>query len=749
MSNENANVINFDASFKATSLRIANDLSSAEEMLHNGLASELISELRKDLVEIDEMKVEDRNLRIGIVGEVKAGKSSFLNALVFNGKDFLPKAPTPMTAALTKIGYSEKPHAKVYFYSQEDWSVVLNRNEEYEHSIDQKWKELKEEHKKKQEKRPAQMPPLPMPTREKAERLVKQTQSEANKACHELVNLVSENQVNTYEHLDTVTVLEGDNLIEELKEYVGSKGKATPLVKYTEIYLNEPALKDVEIVDTPGLNDPVVSRSSLTKDFLVKCDVVFLLSYVGQFFGAADINFLSKEIANANIRRAVLVGSKLDSGILDYNKARASFSEAYNNSIKNYNNQANSVIAAALNSGSNLPVLKRLQAEKKIYYTSSILYQAAEDVKNNRPFSKDVKYVIDNLKQRFSGFRESDVKFLHIIAGIEPLKSQVVMSVIRDKNAIIEERIQSFASTRINVYLDQLENINYTLKNNINLLKNSDVQQLEEKIDFITKVLDSSRIKVKGIFADIAVAAKKDINFLKSDIAKAYEGYDKLIISKDDPIYNYEYRGGIFGFFQDRIKHTTINKSADINEVHGNIFKFANEAESIVNEAFDSIFDIGKIKQDIKTSVLEIFKNSDADFDEDDVIVPLQTAINKLTVSHIKIDSQPYLDLLIKRFPDTNIKNEAIQRLKNCQTELLTKMVNDIKDKLDQQADSIETELNQYGVTFIDSIEQKCRGNLELVKGQLGNKNDAIAKNELMAEAIKQAKQDFIDLQKN
>ena len=45
----------------------------------------------------------NRDLKIGIVGQVKAGKSSFLNALIFDGRDILPKAATPMTAALTKI----------------------------------------------------------------------------------------------------------------------------------------------------------------------------------------------------------------------------------------------------------------------------------------------------------------------------------------------------------------------------------------------------------------------------------------------------------------------------------------------------------------------------------------------------------------------------------------------------------------------------------------------------------------------
>lgn len=67
----------------------------------------------------------NRTLKIGIVGGVKAGKSSFLNALLFRGRDILPKAATPMTAALTKISYSETPYAKIVFYEDKDWNAIL------------------------------------------------------------------------------------------------------------------------------------------------------------------------------------------------------------------------------------------------------------------------------------------------------------------------------------------------------------------------------------------------------------------------------------------------------------------------------------------------------------------------------------------------------------------------------------------------------------------------------------------------
>lgn len=73
-----------------------------------------------------------RLLRIGIVGAVKAGKSSLLNSLFFEGKDILPKAATPMTAALTEITWGEKPSVTVDFFTDQDIEELRRRSDDYE-----------------------------------------------------------------------------------------------------------------------------------------------------------------------------------------------------------------------------------------------------------------------------------------------------------------------------------------------------------------------------------------------------------------------------------------------------------------------------------------------------------------------------------------------------------------------------------------------------------------------------------------
>ena len=100
----------------------------------HALDSEQFSSLQTLIEGLDSnlraVREEGRNLRIAVVGQMKSGKSSFLNAAFF-GKDLLPKADTPMTAALTKIVYAAQPKAEVIFYSEEDWEGIERRAAEY------------------------------------------------------------------------------------------------------------------------------------------------------------------------------------------------------------------------------------------------------------------------------------------------------------------------------------------------------------------------------------------------------------------------------------------------------------------------------------------------------------------------------------------------------------------------------------------------------------------------------------------
>ena len=111
---------------------IFSKISDAENFINPDYIHDFENKIRRAKKHSQDILNINRDLKIGIVGQVKAGKSSFLNALVFDGQDILPKAATPMTAALTKISYSDKSSAKVVFYSESDWQVIEENSLKYD-----------------------------------------------------------------------------------------------------------------------------------------------------------------------------------------------------------------------------------------------------------------------------------------------------------------------------------------------------------------------------------------------------------------------------------------------------------------------------------------------------------------------------------------------------------------------------------------------------------------------------------------
>ena len=118
--------------YENVSKEIITGLEKNKKLYSDSYYIDFSSRIKKMKEKIEESKKEGRLLKIGIVGEVKAGKSSFLNALIFDGEDILPKASTPMTAALTRIIYSERSEAKIVFYKKNDWETIETMASQYD-----------------------------------------------------------------------------------------------------------------------------------------------------------------------------------------------------------------------------------------------------------------------------------------------------------------------------------------------------------------------------------------------------------------------------------------------------------------------------------------------------------------------------------------------------------------------------------------------------------------------------------------
>ena len=232
---------------------------------------ELIGEL-KEIFITDDFKKElaetsnylsTQKFSIGITGVMNAGKSTMLNALM--GQEILGSAVVPETANLTIVKHGN-PSAKVFYWNKDEW----NRIEQSAENI----KSIKE--------------------------FVDETKSVFGDS---LSDLIKEESVS--EDVD----------INSLAKYTSAEasGKKCNLVKYVELKSDLNFLADgIEIVDTPGLDDPVIQREEITKEYLSACDLMVHLMNVSQSATLKDIEFIIDALLYQNITKLLIVITRAD-----------------------------------------------------------------------------------------------------------------------------------------------------------------------------------------------------------------------------------------------------------------------------------------------------------------------------------------------------------------------------------------------------------------------------------------------------
>ncbi len=328
-------------------------------------------ELEKTL---KEMQAEDRDLKVGIIGRVKAGKSSLLNALIFEGVEVLPKAATPMTASLTILKYAETMSAEVEFYSPKDIAELKNEHaryvREFSRIVDEEVKKQKEKQSLSsrakegfrnvgnkmlgRNKNPEAAPKENILSDEeiakRAERIAKDKLKDDTRlvSSHDQYEKMKESGLLNTKNLDPrIQANSLQELNQKLLQFVGMDGKYMPYTKAVRISLNNQNLKDLEVIDTPGVNDPIASREERTKALLKDCDVVFIVSPSGQFLTDSDMSLFDRVSHKEGLQEIYFVASQADSAVgsmSEVEKSNHHLPTAFENAQKSLSSQLNNIM---------------------------------------------------------------------------------------------------------------------------------------------------------------------------------------------------------------------------------------------------------------------------------------------------------------------------------------------------------------------------------------------------------------------
>jgi predicted GTPase len=454
--------------------------------------------LEEQLAKIDQ---ENRLLTIGIIGRVKAGKSSLLNSIFFEGKSVLPKAATPMTAALTILTHGNEWSAAVEYFTEDDLAIIRREHREVQEKFDKLYTEKKAEAEAKAKKKGGS------PDYEKAERQTKaELQDIPQYASFDqfdrMMKSGQDSAVICKKKHDEIPGHGQEDLLGKLNAYVGSKGALMPFSKSVEIRMPIDDLRDIRVVDTPGINDPVKSREQRTEEYLRECDVVFIISPAGQFMSAEDLGLMDRITSKNGVRELYLVASQADNqlygsvreeanGVLTkaIEKLRKDLSEQAINTLrtlKQNNPEVKDQFDEIINGG-----------KDRVMITSAICNAMSLHYGERAAWDEDEQLAWQNLSENYPDnfvAGTAGKASLELLSSIDTVKEKIKISRAGKEKIIAEKTSQytSQQSANIESYVKALRSF---VLSRITELNNTDIESTKQKKKALEdKFLDGKEI---------------------------------------------------------------------------------------------------------------------------------------------------------------------------------------------------------------------------------------------------------------
>ncbi|EMH19771.1 hypothetical protein HMPREF1415_00652 [Helicobacter pylori GAM254Ai] len=509
-------------------------------------------ELEKTL---KEMQAEDRELKVGIIGRVKAGKSSLLNALIFEGVEVLPKAATPMTASLTILKYADTMSAEVEFYSPKDIAELKNEHERYVREFNRIVEEEVKKQKEKQSlsnrtkeglknfgnmlnrnKNPEAVPKERVLSDEeivkRAERIAKNELEKDTRlvSSHDQYEKIKKSGSLNTENLDPCIQANSlQELNQKLLQFVGADGKYMPYTKAVRISLNNPNLKDLEVIDTPGVNDPIASREECTKALLKDCDVVFIVSPSGQFLTDSDMSLFDRVSHKEGLQEIYFVASQADSAVgssSEVEKSNQYLPTAFENVQKALSSQLNNIMGALIENYPNQREVFEKAIKNGVILASGVCFSMHKDFENQASWERNQKTeeyhnALRNLRDFYPDAFSSDDKskesllFLSNMGAIE----ERLKKAAQEKEKIMSQKLQSYAESQANNLHSFITQLLQDLEEEKKRVKNADINAIKKQIEVYEKLYNEIETEFDGVYG----------NFIKDFFINIEDGLEKTL----------------------------------------------------------------------------------------------------------------------------------------------------------------------------------------------------------------------------
>lgn len=635
----------------------------------SGLESSFETEMNKllKIMEIYNNKKNDGDcekikLKIGIMGQVNSGKSSFLNALIFNGENVLPKDCISKTKIITKINYSHTKRIEIEFYTKKEWKEIKNV-------------------------------------------LIKEGEIKGVKFVKEVFEFINASEYDVEKYINRDNEIfdfqNYDELLEKIKECDDRYNNYRFPIKAMNIYMDDERLKNIEILDTPGVNDSNFVRKYTIDKCFKYVDIIFFISQAAIFLDNLDLNLILNQIPVESAGSVFLVASKYDNVIIDEGWKFKSLVET------------DKYIKSRLTNRVRKYVLNYISNSTPIFMSAMANNLALKEKDN---YTDEENYIIKQLNDLWDGFIFNKEKLM-FIGNFENIKNK-----ISDKLDIKENLIVKLKKEVERILLD----IKDKSKQKIYIIENTDIKYIDieqEKIKLRSQKIYKGIEELIEKTKDSAVNKKKEmekqleLDFLTLSEIKAKKKIIK--IENEDSKNNVKWYEGLFKKANnEQIDYNFIDyEYIEINEVISDINSFASNADIYLKKMISDIMNFNILVENIIKIIFENLDENNEKFKPNYVKEFIESSICSIKFLDININVEEYVDIITSKFNDETT-GESIEILKLHSKAIVKKIYNDIVEKVDSELQLIMFQLDKFYISIVKYILEIMNNRIESLKNE-------------------------------
>jgi hypothetical protein len=533
-------------------------------------------------------------------------------------------------------------------------------------------------------------------------------------------------------------IAEAADLATALHDYVGSNGRFTAITKMSVLYVDDRRLEGLEIIDTPGFNDPVVSRGQITRSFLGQSDVIFLLSNIGQFLTAADMSMLREQLPEAGIddKAVFLIGSHRDLALRQDSKIAQQTSKLAGGARaaammqlldKKMSEHATQTLDAQINqSGMDEKTRHILRAVKqaKPRFISSWAWMVAEQFDQ---LSNDDRYHLGEL-QNATGYNFTP-DTLRQLSNIPPVRDELLAQ--RQRKADLLARKEQALITGFHEGIsERLNKMKIELTSRKERIRSGNIAALEATEQDMLKRMNGGRAKLEDVFDQQFVKTSQQFALLKTETRKEAQKHKKIDVVRETTTETYYVDTSIFGGL---FGHDWETRHRDIVTVYASVQDAIEQLETLAQRTTESLqlaivgcVDLDGLRREVGKAAMALFDTSDAAFDADLMLVEVNKSMRRITIPDVDFGRTDYSQAIVKAFRSDRVSENEIIALKEAQRDAVTIIIGELEAEVERKIIVIGSSLESSGKTFVERMTGDIQKSLTQLRNDIANKEKSL-----------------------